>query len=176
MVLNSAAAACVAGLLGLTPEQIGAGIRKIRPVNGRNNLIRLREYTLIDDCYNANPASMKAAVDLLAMADTTKVAILGDMFELGENSHALHGEIGAYAAAAGIDRICCVGEEAAYMYRAACGQTASAAQAVYFSTKEELLKALESDLTQYVPRGSTVLVKASHGMEFTEIVERFKDE
>lgn len=176
MVLNSAAAACVAGLLGLTPEQIGAGIRKIRPVNGRNNLIRLREYTLIDDCYNANPASMKAAVDLLAMADTTKVAILGDMFELGENSHALHGEIGAYAAAAGIDRICCVGEEAAYMYRAACGQTAPAAQAVYFSTKEELLKALESDLTQYVPRGSTVLVKASHGMEFTEIVERFKDE
>lgn len=176
MVLNSAAAACVAGLLGLTPEQIVAGIRKIRPVNGRNNLIRLREYTLIDDCYNANPASMKAAVDLLAMADTMKVAILGDMFELGENSHALHGEIGAYAAAAGIDRICCVGEEAAYMYRAACGQTASAAQAVYFPTKEALLKALESDLTQYVPRGSTVLVKASHGMEFTEIVERFKDE
>lgn len=176
MVLNSAAAACVAGLLGLTPEQIGAGIRKIRPVNGRNNLIRLREYTLIDDCYNANPASMKAAIDLLAMADTTKVAILGDMFELGENSHALHGEIGAYAAAAGIDRICCVGEEAAYMYRAACGQTASAAQAVYFSTREELLRALESDLTQYVPRGSTVLVKASHGMEFTKIVERFKDE
>lgn len=172
MVLNSAAAACVAGLLGLTPEQIGAGIRKIRPVNGRNNLIRLREYTLIDDCYNANPASMKAAIDLLAMADTMKVAILGDMFELGENSHALHGEIGAYAAAAGIDRIYCVGKEAVYMYRAACGQTASAAQALYFPTKEELLRALESGLAQYVPRGSTVLVKASHGMEFTEIVER----
>lgn len=176
MVLNSAAAACVAGLLGLSPEQIASGIGRIRPVNGRNNLIRLREYTLIDDCYNANPASMKAAIDLLAMADTMKVAILGDMFELGENSHGLHGEIGAYAAAAGIDRICCVGEEAAYMYRAACGQTASEGQAVYFSTKQELFKALESNPEQYIPRGSTVLVKASHGMEFTEIVERLKNE
>lgn len=176
MVLNSAAAACVAGLLGLSPEQIASGIRRIRPVNGRNNLIRLKEYTLIDDCYNANPASMKAAIDLLAMADTIKVAILGDMFELGENSHALHEEIGGYAAAAGIDRIYCVGEEAAYMYRAACGQSAPAEQIVYFPVKKELLKALESDLAKYIPQGSTVLVKASHGMEFTEIVEMFKTE
>ena len=61
------------------------------------------------------------------------------------------------------------------MYKAACGQTASAAQAVYFSTKKELLRALDSALTQYVPGGSTVLVKASHGMEFTEIVEMFKN-
>jgi len=171
MVLNSAAAACVAGLMGLSPEQIAEGIRRIRPVNGRNHLIRLKDYTIIDDCYNANPASMKAAVDLLAMADTVKVAILGDMFELGEDSHALHAETGAYAAEAGIDRIYCVGREAEYMYRAACGQPV---QAVHFPAKEDLLQALEKDLTQYVPRGSTVLVKASHGMEFTEIVEFLK--
>lgn len=191
MVLNSAAAACVAGLLGLTPEQIGSGISKIKPVNGRNNLIRLKDYTLIDDCYNANPASMKAAIDLLAMADTMKVAILGDMFELGENSHALHEETGAYAAAAGIHRIYCVGEEAEYMYRSACKQlsreegvsglaeatgsmNAVSEQAVYFPTKRDLLRILDEDLEQYVPKGCTVLIKASHGMEFTEIVEMFK--
>lgn len=206
MVLNSAAAACVAGLMGLSPAQIAEGIRKIRPVSGRNHLISLRNYTLIDDCYNANPASMKAAVDLLAMADTVKVAILGDMFELGENSHALHGETGAYAAVAGIDRIYCVGREAEYMYRAArdqsarpaltgddsdasvqpvsledvCVQTSqilsgAAVQVMYFPTKDDLLKALERDPAQYVPAGSTVLVKASHGMEFTEIVEMLKN-
>lgn len=176
MVLNSAAAACVAELLGLSPEQIASGIRKIKPVNGRNNLIRLKQYTLIDDCYNANPASMKAAVDLLAMADTMKVAILGDMFELGENSHRLHEETGVYAVAAGIDRIYCVGREAEYMYRAACKVSeAASVQVLYFPTKENLLQTLKEDLTQYIPGESAVLVKASHGMEFSEIVEMFKD-
>lgn len=178
MVLNSAAAACVAGLLGLSAEQIASGIRRIKPVSGRNNLLRLEEYTVMDDCYNANPASMKAAVDLLAMADTMKVAILGDMFELGENSHALHEETGAYAAAAGIDRIYCVGREAEYMYRGACKKVGQAGgtggQAIYFPTKENLLQVLKEDLAGYVPKGSTVLVKASHGMEFPELVELFK--
>lgn len=196
MVLNSAAAACVARLLGLTPEEIRSGIGKIRPVSGRNNLIRMKDHTVIDDCYNANPASMKAAIDLLSMADTMKVAILGDMFELGENSHALHGEAGAYAAAAGIHRIYCVGSEAEYMYRAACERIVSAGdagggcgdgapeetgrtdaepvQALYFPTKKDLLQALGDDPARFVPAGSTVLVKASHGMEFTEIVEWFR--
>ncbi len=188
MVLNSAAAACVAGLMGLTPEQIAEGIRRIRPVRGRNNLIPLKEYTLIDDCYNANPASMKAAVELLAMAEGEKVAILGDMFELGEDSHALHEETGAFAAAAGIDRICFVGLEAEYMYRAACGltalpgedgagacegtpQDAGPVQVMYFPSKEDFLRELRRNRPQYIPEGSTVLIKASHGMEFTEIVD-----
>ncbi len=182
MVLNSAAAACVAGLLGLSPEQIASGIRKIKPVGGRNNLIPLAEYTLIDDCYNANPASMKAAVDLLSMADTEKVAVLGDMFELGENSRKLHEEIGAYAAEAGIHRIYCVGNEAESIYQAACSVMSSGqspngdngGETIYFPTKEELFRALEEDLARYIPKGSTVLIKASHGMEFNQIVDYLK--
>ena len=182
MVLNSAAAACVAGLLGLSPEQIASGIRKIKPVGGRNNLIPLAEYTLIDECYNANPASMKAAVDLLSMADTEKVAILGDMFELGENSRKLHEEIGAYAAEAGIHRIYCVGNEAESIYQAACGVMSSGqspngdngGETIYFPTKEELFRALEEDPARYIPKGSTVLIKASHGMEFNQIVDYLK--
>ena len=176
MVLNGAAAACVAGLLGLSPEQIASGIRKIKPVSGRNHLICLKEYTLIDDCYNANPASMKAAVDLLSMADTEKVAILGDMFELGENSHILHEETGAYAGEAGIDRLYFVGQEAAYMYQAACSSLGRKdSQATYFPTKEDLLQAFGQDLDRFVPKGSTVLVKASHGMEFGQIVDFFNN-
>ena len=174
MVLNAAAAACVARLLGLTEEQIAEGVSKIAPVSGRNNLIRLPKYTLIDDCYNANPASMKAAIDLLNMADTGKVAILGDMFELGDFSANLHTEVGTYAAEAGIDTILCVGEEARFMYEAV--QDAMEGKKVeYFETREELLEALETRLEELVPVGSTVLLKASHGMRFGEVLAYLKE-
>ncbi len=126
MVLNAAAAACVARLLGLSGEQIATGIGKVAAVSGRTHIISHPHYTIIDDCYNANPASVKAALDLLALADTRKVAILGDMLNLGENSGQLHEEIGSYAVAAGIDDIYCVGEESRCMYRAA-NQTAEQA-------------------------------------------------
>ena len=194
-VLNSAAAACVGRLLGLSLRQIAEGISKIKPVSGRNNLIRLKDHTLIDDCYNANPASMKAAIDLLTMADTEKVAILGDMFELGDGSRSFHEEIGAYAVRAGIDRIYCVGEESEYMYKAAiaaCTQSErtvtefgakdlaaadseeSCAKISYFPSREDLRQALQESPYDYLPKGSTVLVKASHGMKFSEIVEFMK--
>lgn len=175
MVLNAAAAACVAGLLGLTKQQIAAGIGKIVPIDGRNNLIRLPQYTLIDDCYNANPASMKAAIDLLDMADTEKVAILGDMFGLGEeNTDELHRQIGAYAAGKQIDRILCVGERAKHMFQTARDNAAWTSQITYFPTLETLLKALTQERENYIPDGCTVLIKASHAMEFEKVLDLLK--
>lgn len=175
MVLNAAAAACVARLFGLSAEEIAAGIEKIQPVGGRNNLIRLDKFTLIDDCYNANPASMKAAIDLLAMADTEKVAVLGDMFELGENSDALHAGVGEYAAAAGIDRILCVGENAVHMFDAAVNHAEETRHIVHFPTRDAMLRALEEEREEYIPDGCTVLIKASHGMEFGKLLEFLKE-
>lgn len=174
MVLNAAAAACVAGLFGLSAREIALGIAGIRPVDGRDHLIRLTRYTLIDDCYNANPASMRAAIDLLTLADTEKVAILGDMFELGENSDALHAGVGEYAAAAGIDRLLCVGENSRNTFRAAADYGKGTMQAVHFPDRESLFQALKENPEKYIPRGSTILVKASHGMEFTEVLEFLK--
>lgn len=174
MVRNAAAAACVGRLLGLTPEEIAAGVGRVAPVSGRNNLIRLDRYTLIDDCYNANPASMKAAIDLLSMADGSKIAILGDMFELGENSHSLHAEVGEYAAGAGLQKLFCVGEEARHMYEAA-KKAGGAGELCYFPTRDALLGALEQAEEEFprgeFPVGCTILVKASHGMEFPRVVE-----
>ena len=170
MVLNAAAAACVAEWLGLTPEQIQAGIKKMTAVGGRNNLIRTERATLIDDCYNANPVSMKAGVDLLCMADTVKVAILGDMFELGENSDAMHGEVGSYAVTKGLSRLICVGSNSLHMYEAAKKEAANC-EVVYFETRELLLEALQKERKSLLPDGCTVLIKASHGMKFSEVVE-----
>lgn len=178
MVDNAAAAACVAELLGLTGEQIAEGIGKVSAIGGRNNLIRLPHYTLIDDCYNANPVSMKAAVDLLALADTEKTAFLGDMFELGDGSDEMHAEVGRYAAQKGIGRICCVGENSRHMYEGAKNAAdAEAGQTVrYFETREDLLLALDRDRESLIPEGGTVLIKASHGMAFTEIVNYLKEQ
>ncbi|MCI9336144.1 MAG: UDP-N-acetylmuramoyl-tripeptide--D-alanyl-D-alanine ligase [Lachnospiraceae bacterium] len=181
MVLNAAAAACVARLFGLTGEQIAAGIAKVSAVDGRTHIISHPRYTIIDDCYNANPASVKAALDLLALADTRKVAILGDMLNLGENSHDYHAQIGTYAAEAGIDTILCVGEEARYMYQAAAewekAEQAKANQAspplcriLHYLHRGALLEALAADSAFLIPKGSTILVKASHDCGFSEIL------
>ncbi|MCM1025352.1 MAG: UDP-N-acetylmuramoyl-tripeptide--D-alanyl-D-alanine ligase [Roseburia sp.] len=174
MVRNAAAAACVAGLFGLSAEEIAAGIEKVKSVSGRANLIPLEKYTLIDDCYNANPVSMKAAIDLLALADTEKVAILGDMFELGEDSEAMHEEVGAYAARAGIDRILCVGERARQIYRGAAASAEGRKQIAWFPDRDTLLATLEQEGEEYLPEGCTVLLKASHGMEFGKVLEVLK--
>lgn len=168
MVLNAAAAACVGGILGMTGEEIAAGLAKTAPVAGRDNMINLPRYTLIDGCYNANPASVKAALDLLALADTKKVAVLGDMFNLGEDSLAYHGQIGAYAVEKGIDCILCVGAESLPMYREA---EEAGGEAHYFPDILSLMDTLEEGLEELVPRGSTVLVKASHGMEFDKVLD-----
>lgn len=173
MVINAAAAACVGEVLGLTQEQIKEGIGKVTAISGRNHLIRLPHYTLIDDCYNANPVSMCAAIDLLAMADTEKVAILGDMFELGSDSDDMHAQVGAHAAHSGIDRMICVGENSRHMYEAAVKEADTGQEVLYFADRQALLEALADHRKALVPDGSTVLVKASHGMVFTEVLDFF---
>lgn len=170
MVINAMAAAQVGKLLNLTPEEIQAGIKSVMPVGGRSNILRLSDKTVIDDCYNANPVSMKAAIDLLATALERKVAILGDMFELGERSDAMHGEVGAYAVDQGIDVIICVGENARFMYDAALEKYDSSQDIRYFADREELLESLPG----LVMPGDTILVKASHGMGFDKVVEALK--
>ena len=175
MVLNAAAAACVGRLFGMTGEQIVTALGKMQPVAGRNNLVALSDYTLIDDCYNANPASMRAAIDLLQMADTKKVAILGDMFELGETSDALHAGVGRYAVEAGVDVLLCVGANSVHMYEGAIAAVSGPCVVAHFPDRDSLLQSLREDRAHYIPDGSTVLVKASHGMEFPKVCQLLKE-
>lgn len=170
MVYNALAATAVGTLLGLRAEQIRQGICTVEPVGGRSHIIHTQRFTVIDDCYNANPVSMKAALDLLTMSDLTKsprrVAILGDMFELGQNERELHAEVGRYAANAEIDVLICVGDLCKSMYEAAVCVENSGQSVYYFADRDAMLGELEGLLQDK----DTVLVKASHGMHFEEVV------
>ncbi len=175
MVINACAAAGVAHTLGLSKEQIVEGIKKVSALSGRNHLIQMTHFTVIDDCYNANPVSMKAALDLLQRADTYKVAILGDMFELGTNSDMLHAEVGSYAVASGVDDLICVGENSKHMFEAATKTKNVGQKVAYYATRQELQEALSRDAMTILQPGATVLVKASHGMQFTAIVQQLRE-
>ena len=170
MVMNALAATCVGDLLGLKPEEIAEGIKNVKAVGGRSNLISLKNRTILDDCYNANPVSMKAAIDLLKQADTRKVAILGDMFELGEGQDVMHAEIGTYAVERGIDVLVCVGELSQNMYDAAIKAQQdfnSDIKVYYLKDTQEVIDKIE----EYLEKDDAILVKASHGMGFAKVVE-----
>ena len=170
MIINAAAAALVGKVLGLSQEQIIEGIRNVEAVDGRSNLIHTGFVTIIDDCYNANPVSMKSSIELLSMANTRKVAILGDMFELGENENRLHESVGIYAGEKQIDLVLCVGERSQYIYQGAL-KNLEKERVLHFKNKEDLMK----ELPNLIKKGDSILVKASHGMQFTEIVEELKN-
>ncbi len=165
MVNNAMAAMAVGEVLGLNTEEIAEGIAKVPATSGRSNIIKGDKYTLIDDCYNANPTSMKSAIDLLNCADTSRVAILGDMFELGGDELKLHGEVGAYAATSGIDVLICIGQLSKAMYDSASEQ--QTAMTYYFTDRESAISALPNILRE----GDSILIKASHSMGFEKIVE-----
>lgn len=191
MVYNALAGALVGQELGLTPDEIKAGIEALIPVSGRNNLIETESLLIIDDCYNANPVSMKASLDVLATADTRKVAIMGDMYELGTDEKELLAGCGRHAAEKQIDVVICIGQLAKYMAEGAtqivnaismaedsaaqqegAGSKHVTQSVVYhFNTKSDFFNEADTLLK----KGDTILVKASHGMEFPEIVEHLKD-
>lgn len=173
MIYNALAGAAAGAALGMTAEEIASGIEANIPIAGRNNLIETEHYTLIDDCYNANPASMKASIDVLSCADTRTVAILGDMFELGSGEKEMHYEVGTHAAKASINVLICIGaltEETVRGARDAAAGTGQAMKILHYNTKEEFFQEYENILAE----NDTILIKASHGMEFTEIVERLR--
>lgn len=165
MVMNAMAACAVGLAMGLNLQQIRDGIQSLKPVSGRTNIISGDRYTVIDDCYNANPVSMKAALDVLAKGKKRKIAVLGDMGELGEDEKKLHYEVGAYAADCKIDALFCCGTLSKELAKGA-RERREWNEVFYFEEKAELMSALKD----YVKEQDTVLIKASHFMNFPEIV------
>lgn len=167
-VYNACAAACVGRKLGLSNAEICAGLAAARTIAGRTNLIEANGLVIIDDCYNANPASMRASLDVLSLAKGRKIAVLGDMGELGEDERELHRQVGDYAAKKGIDLLFCTGELSEGLAHAA---AAAGCSVTCFQDADALIK----QLLNTVKEGDTVLVKASHFMGFSRIVKALEE-
>ena len=164
MIYPMAMAAAIGRRLGLTREEIAAGVAAYTTVGSRMHLIRLPgERLVIDDCYNANPQSMAEGLRMLAASPAQhRVAVLGDMGELGQLTAQAHRDMGALTRRLGLTAVA-VGEKMHAL-------TETDPQAQWFATVEEAMPAIRQLFTP----GTAVLVKASHAMHFERIVKELE--
>lgn len=165
-VYNALAATAVGLELGLSLDEIKKGIEEAKTIAGRTNLVKANGMNIIDDCYNANPVSMAAALDVLSHATGRTIAVLGDMGELGENEKALHYGVGVCVGEKKIHTLFCAGELAAE-YEKGTKSVNTDCEVYYFKTRDEMIASLK----EYVKEGDNILIKASHFMEFPKVVE-----
>ncbi len=160
-VRNALAACAAAFALGVSIKEIADGLSHFHAVKGRlQRKLGVNHALVIDDTYNANPDSMRAAIDVLAKLSGKKVLVLGDMGELGSDAPRMHAEIGAYAKASDIDALYCFGE----LSQAALNSFGVGAR--YFSNIDTLIDALLQEMRQ----GDSVLVKGSRFMKMERVV------
>lgn len=157
--------ALVGILLGLSDEEIAAGVAAFEVVGRRGAVTDTDYVTLIDDCYNANPDSCRSAIDSLLALPGRHVCILGDMLELGPESARMHYELGRYAAERGAELVLTTGELSSETARGA------GKRSIHYVNRDALIGALPAVLR----RGDAVLVKASHGARFDAISEAIKE-
>jgi UDP-N-acetylmuramoyl-tripeptide--D-alanyl-D-alanine ligase len=165
---NAALAVAAALEMGLSMEEAAAGLAKMADTDKRLHIIEGKGIKVIDDTYNASPDSMRAAIDVLThIKGKRKIAILGDMLELGPEEQDYHFQVGEYASHAGINVVISVGKNAGFI---ADGARKGGTKAVHFETKDLLLVVL----AQWIRPGDVVLVKGSRGMAMEKIVAQLE--
>jgi len=161
-VRNALAASAAASALAVPVATIATGLAHFRGSNGRLQRKQSRSgATVIDDTYNANPDSVRAAIDVLAQQSGKKILVLGDMGELGGEAAALHAQVGDYARRAGINRLFALGEMSAHTVRA------FGADARQFTQTADLI----ATITPLLTPDTTLLVKGSRFMRMERVVE-----
>jgi UDP-N-acetylmuramoyl-tripeptide--D-alanyl-D-alanine ligase len=161
-VLNACAAAASALAAGASLSAVALGLAAFRPAGGRMQRLAARSGArLIDDSYNANPDSVRAAIDVLAVEPGTKFLVLGDMGEVGERGTAFHEEIGRYARERSIDRLYALGD----LSRAAVEAFGKGGR--HFSAVEELISAVRAEVVS----NTAALVKGSRLMRMERVVQ-----
>ncbi|GMT39997.1 MAG: UDP-N-acetylmuramoyl-tripeptide--D-alanyl-D-alanine ligase [bacterium] len=168
-IANALAATAAAGSVGISLSDIATGLEAWRGIDGRQQSKTINGLHVIDDTYNANPASIRAALEVLAMQPGIKIFVMGDMAELGEDSALLHQQVGELAGELGVDSCYTLGEQSV---RAA---EAFARQAQSFSTPDELLVALTKELRANRGRPINILIKGSRAMKMERIIEQLDE-
>ena len=165
MVYAALEGAAVGITLGLTDREIEDGIRTFATVGRRNSVTHTDSLTLIDDCYNANPESMRCAVDSLTKLAGRRVCLLADMLEMGPDAPRMHRELGEYCREKGVDLVLTCGENGREI------AIGAGDRGRWFSDKQQLIAALP----EILKKGDTVLVKASLGMRMGEAADAVKE-
>lgn len=168
IVLAALASFVVCNYLGMKPDEIINGIKEYTVPDGRGSVIKTKDYILLDNSYNANPQSMRVALNNLLLFSGRHIAVLGDMLELGEESLQMHAELGEYACDIGVDVIISCGPLAKEIFNVS---SARGVESYYYSNVEEMKAALPG-LLKY---GDTVLLKASNGMRFASLCSYLKN-
>ncbi len=168
-LLDALAAYTAATRIGLDPKRAADALKNYRPTGMRQNIVYHDGITVIEDCYNANPDSMKAALETLSTMQSKgiKIAVLGDMLTLGEITRDAHKSLGVVAARCGVDVLLCYGESMKY-----CADAARAAGVIcveHFENKSAVAKYL----SKTAHSGDVVLFKASRGLKLEEVIEMF---
>ena len=168
-VLNSLCAISVGEVLGIEADKIKSGIESFELTKKRMDIIELQNgVKIINDAYNASLESMKASLKVLAeFKDNRKIAVLGDMFELGDFAKELHEKVGEEIVKNKIDILIAAGENSKYMAEIA--RKGIGEEKVYYLEEREKIEVL---LQEIVKKGDVILFKASNGMQFYKIAER----
>ena len=165
IVTNALLTTAVCLGLGCTPEDIAAGFKDFEPSAGRLNITNTGGMTIINDIYNSSPDALKGSLRILAEQSGRKVAILGDMLELGHMAVVRHKEAGEFVAELGIDVLITSGDLAKYIHESYAAASEKGI-ALHFDTKGDFIAKKDDVLIE----GDTVLVKASRGAKFEEIM------
>ena len=167
-VKNALAAFIVARKYGVKSQDILNALSMFCPGAMRQNIVKTNGITLINDCYNSSPSSVQAGLKTLRqLAGTRKIAVLGDMLEMGEMSEKLHREVGGYAVDTKADYLIAVGDMSRFIIEGACEYGFNRENTKFFRTNEEV----NSFLDGFIKEGDAILVKASRGMKLEEIVD-----
>lgn len=165
--VNGALALAVGNLLGVSDEEGERGLGNVNLTGSRLKALDDGKVRIIDDTYNASPDSMKSALRVLENSRTQarRIAVLGDMYELGEESESQHLGVGIFARSLNIDTVIAIGKSAEKIYEGVYGGEQITA---YYEKKEDFYK----DIDDFIGEGDIILVKGSRGMEMERIVEK----
>ena len=176
-VNNALAGYAVGTLLGMTDDQIIKGLKSFVNVDKRQKIYDVGGITVIDDCYNASPESMRAAIDVLTSLASKKkaraAALLGDMLELGKDSRMMHDQIGQYAAQMQVQKLFCYGRTADVVAEAAI-KNGIRAENVFVCLDTNDAQVMADMIVDSLEDGDILLVKASRGIAAENVIECMK--